>query len=317
MNKNDLYPLCFNPILKKKVWGSELWLLSDRKEDNTIICSGNFSNNRLQIPIRHLNKYLLGDSFDKSTKRFPLVIKILTINDLLSVQVHPDDLFSKKKQLDDPGKNEFWYIWKNKPAASLFCGFSKKISRKTLLDALNKKTLPDILQKYKTSTGEGYFVKAGVVHAPGKGNTIIEIQQNSDITYRLFDWDRGGLNNTERSLQLDKALECILFNKNDQSVLIRPTTITTETITSHLFQLKNFYSITELVIPTQYDYSTDHNTFEILICLEGHGNICYHHDKVVNSITPGSLLLLPAYLGAISIRSESGIKFLSIKNKRN
>ena len=205
---NTLYPLKFKPLFLDKIWGGqkiknvlgqnvgdipncgEAWVLSGVNGHQTIVSEGFLEGNELNELAEIYMGDLLGDQvYEKYGTEFPILVKILDTNDYLSIQVHPDDELAMKRHAGN-GKTEMWYIIQADDEAELITGFKTKINKQEYLTHLNNKTLKSVLNIEKVKAGEVYYTPAGRVHALGPGMLLAEIQQTSDITYRIYDWDR-------------------------------------------------------------------------------------------------------------------------------
>ena len=226
-----LYPLKFHPILKKKIWGGERlaykskehdesigesWEISAVEDNISVVSNGILADNDLQELIEVYMGDLVGDHiYEKFGVEFPLLIKYIDANDDLSIQVHPDDETAKERH-NAYGKTEMWYIVDADKDASLVLGFNHEIDKATYLQALHQNKLMDLLNVQKVKKGESFFIPAGLVHAIGKGCLIAEIQQTSDITYRIYDYNRKDANGNTRELHTDLATDVIDYSYQPQ-----------------------------------------------------------------------------------------------------
>ena len=226
-----LYPLKFHPILKKKIWGGEKlayksneheeaigesWEISAVEDNISVVSNGILADNDLQELIEVYMGELVGDHvYEKFGIEFPLLIKYIDANDDLSIQVHPDDETAKERH-NAYGKTEMWYMVDAEKAASLVLGFNQEIDKNTYLQALHQNKLMDLLNVQKVKKGESFFIPAGLVHAIGKGCFIAEIQQTSDITYRIYDYNRKDANGNTRELHTDLATDVIDYSYHPQ-----------------------------------------------------------------------------------------------------
>ena len=226
-----LYPLKFHPILKKKIWGGERlayksekheesigesWEISAVEDNISVVSNGILADNDLQELIEVYMGDLVGDHiYEKFGIEFPLLIKYIDANDDLSIQVHPDDKTAKERH-NAYGKTEMWYIVDAEKDASLVLGFNHEIDKATYLQALHHNKLMDLLNVQKVKKGESFFIPAGLVHAIGKGCLIAEIQQTSDITYRIYDYNRKDANGNTRELHTDLATDVIDYSYQPQ-----------------------------------------------------------------------------------------------------
>ena len=218
-------PLFFDPIYKSIIWGgrnlerifnrslpegkvAESWEISNHGKDNSIITNGEFKGKSLNELLNKFGSKLVGKKC--SSERFPLLIKLIDANDKLSVQVHPDNEYAKIHD-NDLGKTEMWYIIDAKPNAKLICGVKSGTTKKQFEEAIKNNTLNEYLNYVDVKKGDTIFIPSGTVHAILDGIVIAEIQQNSDTTYRVYDWGRVGKDGKPRELHVEKALDVINF----------------------------------------------------------------------------------------------------------
>ncbi len=222
-------PIRFNPIFKERPWGGkklksvlhknipsgktgESWEISAVSQNYSEVAEGYFKGWHLNELLEQFKESLSGRSvYQKFGNSFPLLIKYIDANDDLSIQVHPDDEMAAKHH-QSFGKNELWHIIQADPGAVLYIGFKEGVDEEQYLKHLEQGTLEEILNKIEVKTGDTYYIPAGTVHAIGKGILLGEIQQTSDITYRIYDWNRPGLDGKPRELHTEKALKAIKFD---------------------------------------------------------------------------------------------------------
>src|SRR5271154_6191459 len=223
-----LYPLTFHPIFKERIWGGreieklygkklppgkaigESWEISDRPNDESIIANGQFAGKSLRWLMEKHARELLGDAKPASENRFPLLIKILDAREKLSLQVHPPA--SKAAELGGELKTEMWFIADAAPGAELFVGLKRGVTRAEFEEKISDGSVADCFYRVPVRAGDTMFLPSGRVHAIGAGLVIFEIQQNSDTTYRVFDWNRVGLDGKPRELHVAQSLASIGFN---------------------------------------------------------------------------------------------------------
>jgi mannose-6-phosphate isomerase len=216
-------PLVFEPVFLERIWGGrrlesefgkklppqkpigESWEIVDRPEAQSIVRKGPLRGKTLHELWTQDRDEIFGDVPD--APRFPLLLKLLDAQDKLSLQVHPPEKFASR--LGGEPKTEFWYVLRAEPGAKLYLGFRESITRDQLEKALHDGTAADYVHKIRVKSGDAAFVPAGRLHALGAGNLLIEVQQNSDTTYRVFDWNRADDGGKLRQLHLAQALQCI------------------------------------------------------------------------------------------------------------
>jgi mannose-6-phosphate isomerase len=227
-----LYPLTFEPIFKTVVWGGtalrpyfgapssseatgEAWVLSDQGDQVSRIANGPLAGTTLRQVMEEHERDILGDAAT-SNGRFPLLLKFLDARENLSVQVHPNDEQARKLEPASTGlgKTEAWVILKADPGSRIYAGLREGVGRREFHDALKNGTLADVLHSYAPKAGDCVFLEAGTVHAIGAGLMLFEVQQTSDITYRLYDWGRVDAKTGQpRQLHIEQALECTSFER--------------------------------------------------------------------------------------------------------
>lgn len=221
-----LYPFTFQPILKKIIWGGsdicpfkgitpvqegigESWELSHVDGNFSVVAEGELAGKSLDELIRTYGKQLVGGQvMERFGTRFPLLIKFIDARDNLSIQVHPNDELAKARH-NSFGKTEMWYVIKAAPGAALYSGFSKQIDAEEYVERVKNNTFMDVLQRYDVAEGDVFFLPAGRVHAIGAGCFIAEIQQTSNITYRIYDYNRKDANGNTRELHTELAKDAI------------------------------------------------------------------------------------------------------------
>jgi len=212
-----LYPLKFTPYVKETAWGSESWEISDVSGVTSVVSNGFLAENDLADILETYMGDLVGDNvFDYHNIQFPLLFKYLNIRDRLSVQVHPDDEIAGSLYYSY-GKTEAWYVIDAQPGAEVYMGFRRDTSAQELYDACKAGTAQDLMNCYHPVKGDFFFIEAGTVHAAGGGIKIAEVQESSDITFRLYDWGRENNPETRREMHLDEALGCINFKQYDEA----------------------------------------------------------------------------------------------------
>mgnify|MGYP000216802283 FL=1 len=224
------YPLQFEPILKERIWGGtklktllnkpitseitgESWEISTVENDVSVVANGDFKGKTLNEVIDLYPAEVLGVKvYNQFGKQFPLLFKYLDAREDLSIQLHPNDELAKKRH-NSFGKTEMWYVMQADENARLIVGFKEKSSPEEYLSHLNNKTLLDILDTKKVQSGDVFMLETGTIHAIGAGTVIAEIQQTSDVTYRVYDFDRKDANGNTRELHVDLALEALNYDK--------------------------------------------------------------------------------------------------------
>ena len=320
---SDLYPLKFNPIFKEKIWGGqkiktilgkdfspakncgETWELSGVKGNVSEVINGALKGKTLTQLIDSQGEELLGKKIIKRFgTEFPLLVKFIDANDDLSVQVHPDDSLARKRH-DSFGKTEMWYIMQADEGSSLVTGFNRKMDKETYMDHFNKGQLMEILNQEKVSAGDVYFIPAGRVHTIGKGLLLAEIQQTSDVTYRIYDFDRVDDQGNQRELHVEEALDAIdyEFHENYRTSYTDPKDGKTKLVSCP------YFTTNKLQVEKSMDI--DHSSldcFKIYVVLEGKGQIRFA--DVATDIAMGEVVLVPAAIQNYSLETSEGLTML-------
>ena len=312
-----LYPLKFKPIIKERIWGGkklkdvlrkdvgddmkagESWELSAVPGAVSVVVNGELCGRDLSGIISEYKAELLGRNvYERFGENFPLLIKFIDAEDNLSVQVHPDDAIACKYH-GGFGKTEMWYVMDSKPGSKLISGFSRKTDENEFRKCLNCGTLPEIMATHEVQRGDTFFIPAGRVHAIGRGIMLAEIQQSSDLTYRIYDYDRVDGNGMKRDLHVDMGAKALNFND------IESGHVNYDSDSSGFMQLvdSEYFKTNIINIPaiSKRDYSgTD--SFVILICVEGETSVI--SDGKEYNLSYGETILIPASVNNIEFVSE-------------
>ncbi len=312
-----LYPLKFQPIFKHRIWGGnklqselnknipkgeligESWELSAVPGDESVVVNGELAGDTLTDLLEVYMDDLVGEKvFAEHEFDFPLLFKFIDANDKLSIQVHPNDDLALDRH-DCFGKTEIWYVVDAEPDAELIIGFNQVIDKETYLQHIEAGTLESILRKVKVQAGDVYFIPAGLVHAIGKGILVAEIQQSSDITYRLYDYNRIDKEGNPRELHTDKALEAIDFDFNAISKVNYSNQKNKLIPITHC----EHFNVGKLVFdkPITKDYS-DLDSFVVYMCLSGEFEIVYSEGKEI--VKKGQTVLIPAEMNKLELISK-------------
>jgi mannose-6-phosphate isomerase len=312
-----LYPLQFEPILKERIWGGEKlktilhkpidsaitgesWELSTVEGDISVVSNGVLKGKSIMDIINEVPFELLGSSVYKTFgKQFPLLFKYLDAREDLSIQVHPNDALAKKRH-NSFGKTEMWYVMQADPDARIIVGFKKDSNAAEYLQHLNDKTLLSLLDDIKVTDGDAFFLDTGTVHAIGAGLVIAEIQQTSDITYRLYDFDRKDANGQTRELHVDLALEAINYKKVDSHKLYTKESNSSNTIVDCPYFTTNFIPLVGEVETIKTGES-----FTVYMCIAGTFTISY--DSVTYDYKKGDTVLIPAAMKSYLISGKASI----------
>jgi len=323
-----IYPLSFTPIFKERPWGGEKlrtelgkdfpphlkigesWEISDRGPDATAVADGPYATLPLHRLMEKMGKLLLGDRvLSRHPRRFPLLYKILDVESLLSLQVHPPDDYPGL-QPGEEGKSEFWYVLSATPGACVCCGLKPGADKRTFKRLLQERRTEKLLGEYAIKPGDGISIPAGRLHTAGPSSLILEIQTNSDTTYRVWDWGRTGPDGKPRDLHLEQALEVIDW-KDSASPLVEPAREKAGDNETDLLLISDQFTIERVSVKKNYQDLCDGGRFQVLSAVEGEGEIVPARAGALPvRIRRGDFILLPAYLGAYTVRSEKGVVFL-------
>lgn len=311
---NSLYPLKFKPILKDKIWGGsrlrqcpgkenasekcgESWEISAFEDDITVVSEGFLQGNDLQELLEIYMGDLTGDKiFEENGLEFPLLIKFIETNDILSVQVHPDDEMAFKKH-GLRGKTEMWYIMDAEKGAGLISGFNREVSQEEYLYYLNSGKINDILNFVEVKKGDVFFMPPGRIHAIGPGILLTEIQQASDLTYRIFDWNRKDEKGVQRPLHTELAIEAMDFGYYPEVKTRYETKLNSSVkIVDNKYFTTNLIHLDRIV---EKDYSFI-DSFVIYICTEGKVIINVENSPA-SSLIKGETILIPAIIKQLFI----------------
>jgi len=321
----EYYPLKFKPIFKEKIWGGdkiktylkkdfsplsnagESWELSGVKGNISEIATGELKGKLLTEIINEYKQEIIGDEiYSKYNNDFPLLIKFIDSKDKLSVQVHPDDELAKKKH-NSFGKTEMWVVLEADKGSNLISGFKKDTNKEEFKNSLENKNLEELLNYETVKKDDSFFIPSGRIHAICEGILLTEIQQTSDITYRVYDWNRVDKNGKGRELHVDDALEAFDFKKHDNYKIkynlidknFHKYGLLTD---SKYFKTEIYKEIIEVSFKKTPGY------FNILIITEGEGSI-KHNNKLTN-VKLGDVYLIPAYMDDYKVISDGRLSLV-------
>ena len=326
-----LYPLKFKPQLFHKLWGGhtiekwydnvpadyenvgESWVISDVDKYLTEVSNGPHKGDTIQDLLEvYMDELVGGKVYEVFGNHFPLLMKFIDSEDDLSIQVHPGDDYALEHE-ESLGKTEMWYVLPAKGASSIYLGWKQQMNISLIHAAIADGTLADYLREYKVHEGDVAFIPAGTVHAMRRDTIVAEIQENSDLTYRLYDYNRVGNDGKKRPLKLDKALQVMDFSpKNDASCV--PTVPHIDGVVN---LKKTQYFTTNLLAPTkpiQRDYAPL-DSFVAYMCVEGQCTVTALDSEAEEksvSMRLGEAVLIPAALNDIVISPQGHCKLLEI-----
>jgi len=313
-----LYPLKFKPILKEKIWGGnklstifnkngsealkfgESWEISTVADNVSVVSNGVLKNESLETLITTYGAELLGKKVLEDYKgQFPLLFKFIDAEEDLSIQLHPDDILAKERH-DSFGKTEMWYIMQAEAQARLLIGFMDGVDESVYAKHISENTLLDIIKTETVVEGDAFFIAPGTVHAIGAGTVLAEIQQTSDITYRVYDWDRPGLDGNLRNLHTEEAKAAINFQATNTK-LSYATTLNE----SALICESPYFHTSKIVCDGTMDLNYEHiDSFVVYMCVSGSVTISVNDTET--SLIKGETILIPASIKSLSIDSQNG-----------
>jgi mannose-6-phosphate isomerase len=322
---SELYPLKFEPVLKEKVWGGnalvtrfnknptgslhigESWELSAIAENQSIISNGFLAGNNIEELIEVYMGDITGDSiYEKFGNEFPLLIKFIEAREDLSIQVHPGNTMAKERH-KAYGKTEMWYILESEKGSKIYTGFREGVTKEMYEEALTNGKLADLLNVETVEAGDIFFTPAGRVHAIGAGIVLIEIQQTSDITYRIFDWNRKNPGKEQRELHTELALDAIDFTATGKNKIRKePALNNTKNLVSCEFFNTNIIRFNNAINKEYYFI----DSFVIYICIEGEFLIRW--DDTSGKVSKGETVLLPAMIKEVILEPFGEAQLLEI-----
>ncbi len=319
----DLYPLKFHPILKERLWGGtklkevlekpinsditgESWELSGVKGDISHVANGPLEGTSVEELIGQDPEALLGKSVvERFGNEFPILIKFIDAKQDLSIQLHPNDKLAKERH-NSFGKTEMWYIMDADPGSKLIVGFNKDVEKAEYIKSLEEGTLLDLMNYEEVKEGDTFFINTGKIHAIGAGVMLAEIQQTSDITYRVFDFNRKDKDGNLRELHTSLAVDAIDYDKKDDFKVSYPKTkdVVNEMVDCPYFKT-NFMELTQ----TKRQDLTSRDSFTIYMCVGGKAEIT--NDWGSAQIQKGETILLSASTTYVEIETD-GAKLLEV-----
>ena len=318
-----LYPLIFEPIIKEKLWGGknlnkilnkprmsdhdgESWELSCVPDNVSVLRNGPLAGKTLTELIEQFRGDLVGEAvYEEHGSIFPLLIKFIDAQQDLSIQVHPDDELAKNRH-NSFGKTEMWYVIDSEPDASIIVGFSEPLNVSQYLDYVENNKLMSILNRERVQPHDVFFIPAGRVHTIGKGLIIAEIQQTSDVTYRIHDFDRVDTKGSKRELHNDLAIEAIDFTIPDSY-----KTIYERASSEQVIGTSNYFTTKRRLLNKSTTLNFDHSSCTILMCIEGSYDVSYFDE--LPTISKGDTVLVPSCIEELRLRPQSNGILLEIK----
>ncbi len=312
-------PILLKPAFKDYIWGgtklrteygkecdydriAESWELSAHKDGQSIVASGKYSGKTLSEYIDICGRDILGTR-GMAFEFFPILIKFIDAKNNLSVQVHPSDDYALKNE-GEYGKTEVWYVLSAEDGAALYYGFNREITKDEYRQRIADNTITDILNRVEAKPGDVFFIKPGTVHAIGAGLMICEIQQNSNTTYRVYDYDRRGADGKPRELHIDKAIDVSVLTPSD-SADSSGSTVSYGGYTSRMIAKCKYFTTERIEVNGEADLNIDKDSFRSVIVTDGSAVLEAGDTKL--DIKKGDSIFIPSFDGNIKISGNCGI----------
>ncbi|MBL8813047.1 MAG: class I mannose-6-phosphate isomerase [Planctomycetaceae bacterium] len=324
MSLNELPPLVFRPVLKRIRWGgrklgsllgkaigeesdyAESWEIADHADGMSLVADGPLAGMTLAELIKTAPVSLLGKH--AALTQFPLLIKFLDANDWLSLQVHPDDARAKRYNPTENGKTEAWVILHAEPSSQICAGLRPGVTPEQLRSAAVAGQTEDLLNIYNVKAGDCIFVPAGTVHALGPGIVLAEVQQQSNLTFRLHDWGRVDANGNPRPLHLEESMACTDFERGPVQAIV-PRTLAEGRVNSEELVRCPYFAIRRHTATTEVSLA-DRDEFRILMILSGKGRL--ETSTGIRAFEKGTTILIPACSKSLQVAPETSVSFLEV-----
>ena len=326
MSQQLLYPLRFEPIYQYRLWGGrrladlltaplpgdgpigEAWVLSDRDDHPSHVADGPLKGRTIGQLLKQFPEQMLGKLAGRF-RRFPLLLKFLDAREMLSVQVHPGDAHTDLLPVGETGKTEAWVVLEAGTESRIYAGLKPGTTADDLRRSLTNGVVADDLTWFTPKPGDGVFLPAGTVHSLGGDVVVFEVQQNSDVTFRLYDWGHvDGKTGQPRALQVDQAIACIDFAEGAVGRVTPVVEATTPVERERLFQCDHFW-LWRLRGQSPFTVGAA-GAPRVLVCIDGMGQV--EHDGATYAVGKGDVFLLPAVIGACVVRPQSAVSLLEI-----
>jgi len=311
------YPIKFSPVLKEKIWGGEKlknvlhkncfsnnvgesWELSGVNGDISVVSNGALKGTFLKNLIEDFKEDLVGSAvYKKFGNTFPLLFKFIDANDDLSIQLHPNDELAQKRH-NSFGKTEMWYVVDADKQSKLYVGFDKQYTKDQYLSKFNNGEILEMVNAIEVEKGNVFFIETGTVHAIGKGVLIAEIQQTSDLTYRIFDWNRTDDNGIPRELHTDLALDAFDFSKTQ----IEKISYQNKSNQAENLVTCNYFITNKLNVKENFKKELSKcDSFVVYMCVEGSGSITIGTN--ITEFVKGETILIPAIVNEVEIKGSA------------
>jgi mannose-6-phosphate isomerase len=326
LSQQLLYPLRFEPIYQYRLWGGrrladlltaplpgdgpigEAWVLSDRDDHPSHVADGPLKGRTIGQLLKQFPEQMLGKLAGRF-RRFPLLLKLLDAREMLSVQVHPGDAHTDLLPVGETGKTEAWVVLEAGTESRIYAGLKPGTTADDLRRSLTNGVVADDLTWFTPKPGDGVFLPAGTVHSLGGDVVVFEVQQNSDVTFRLYDWGHvDGKTGQPRALQVDQAIACIDFAEGAVGRVTPVVEATTPVERERLFQCDHFW-LWRLRGQSPFTVGAA-GVPRVLVCIDGMGQV--EHGGATYAVGKGDVFLLPAVIGACIVRPQSAVTLLEI-----
>ena len=327
LEKQNLYPILFAPIYKEVMWGGEMlkthlnrdlpetkvpigesWEIVDRDDAVSIIENGPMKGKTIRELLEEYGVDVMGKNFKGG--KFPLLVKMIDAGQRLSLQVHPDEEACKRLPGAEP-KTEMWYVIAAKPDANIIAGLNYRCTKRAFIDTYQTTSVESNLQISKSIPGDAYFINAGTVHAIGAGNLLLEIQQNSNTTYRISDWGRVGVDGKPRELHVQEAMECIQFSHRNSPKISGVVGTAAHNRKFPIVECCKFFRVDDLRLSGVWTDNTKGESFHLLTAINR--SIKIEKDGTVTVVEAGHNCLVPAAFGSYRIEVEPNVETTVIK----
>ncbi len=311
-------PIFFDPDFKERIWGGEKlatefgkkipfqhtgesWEVACHANGQSTVRNGKYAGQTFQELLNQEGEAILGKPFLKG-ETFPLLIKFIDAKEKLSVQVHPDDAYAFAHENGELGKSEAWYVLQADPGATLVAGLKSGTTREQFIEKLESQKLEDVLNEVEVQAGDVLDIPAGLIHAIGEGILLAEVQQNSDTTYRVYDWGRVGLDGKPRALHVQSSIEVSDFSGKHSKELAQPVVKKSDGHTVKTFVRNPYFVLEEVELNAQMATENRGVYFEIYMCVQG--NITLVANGETYSVAQGDVFMIPATLDTYTMTGQ-------------
>jgi len=316
-----LYPFSFKPVYIEKIWGGnklketfsrdidsnnigESWEVSVHPNGKSKIANGKLKGKDFLNLVKNNPKKIVGEKYNND---FPLLVKFLDVSKKLSVQVHPDDHYTKNLA-GESGKTEIWYILAAKDDAEIVYGLKNNTTREEIKESIKKGSLETHLNSVSVNKGDVIYIPSGTIHCIKGGVLLAEIQQSSDSTYRVYDWNRTNSDGESRELHIDKALDVINYEQSLDNIKLAPLIYDDEDYKRYFYAASPYFSLEKIDLTGSYKFNpVEKNRFNIIIVLDGEGELSYKGHSY--DLFSGKTYFLPISLDEVQVKGD--LEFLN------